>query len=139
MPTIDTLSVRFEADAQELFRSLDTLEERLSVLREGRTHTLPGMSDISMQLTVTADEAISSALSGAGETLKSAVLSHEMQFAAALQSAENAMAAALLSAADRLANSIHITVPITLNGQRVATATSKNLDQRALTSGVMRP
>jgi len=137
MPTIDTLAVRFEADAQALFQSLDTLEMRLSALREGRVHTLPAMSDISMQLTVTADEAISRALQGAGETLKNAVLSHEAQFSAALQSAQQAMAAALQSAVSRLTDSIQITVPVTINSQRVATATAKTLDQRALTSGLM--
>ena len=137
MPTIDTLAVRFEADAQELFRNLDTLETRLNTLRAGSVHTLPAMSDISMQLTVTADDAISRALQGAGDTLKSAVLSHEAQFSSAVQAAGSAMAGALQAAVDRLAASIHITVPVTLNGQRITTATVKNMNQRALTSGLM--
>ena len=114
MPTIDTLAVRFEADAQELFSQLDTLESRLNALREGRTQTLPAMNDVHMQLTVTADEAISRAVQGA----------------------QQAMAAALQSAVDKLSASIEITVPVTISGQRVASAATSTMTQRALSRGV---
>lgn len=133
--TIDTLAVRFEADAEALFRSLDTLEARLDALRAGSTQTLPAMQDIGLQLNITADEAISRALQGAGDTLKAAVLSHEAQFSSALQTAGQAMASALQGAVDRLSSSISITVPVTISGQRVATATAATLNQRAKTRG----
>lgn len=138
MSTLDTLTVRFEADAKALFDSLDTVSDRLNALRAGSTNVLPAMGDIQMQLTVTADEAISRALSNAGSMLSAAVLSHEEQFASALSASQQAMAAALQSAAQQLASSIQITVPVAINGQQVATATEKLKDKLALQSGSLK-
>lgn len=138
MSTLDTLTVRFEADAKALFDSLDTVSDRLNALRAGSTNVLPAMGDIQMQLTVTADEAISRALANAGSMLSAAVLSHEEQFASALSASQQAMAAALQSAAQQLASSIQITVPVAINGQQVATATEKLKDKLALQSGSLK-
>lgn len=138
MSTLDTLTVCFEADAAALFSSMDTLETRLAALRAGSVQTLPAMGDVLMQLTVAADDAISRALQNAGNTLSAAVLSHEAQFSSSLQSSQQAMASALRSAAQQLSPTIHVTVPVTISGQRVSSASEKFNTQRALQTGALK-
>lgn len=137
MPTLDTLTVCFEADAKSLMQDLDALEMRLDQLQLGRSVAFPSTSDLEMRLTVAADQSISQALSTAGDTLSQAVLSHETQFAAALAQAENALADALSRAVDKLASSIRITVPVSIDGKKVADATIKNIRQQSLSRGSM--
>ena len=135
MPTLDTLTVRLEADARQLMHDLTALETRLDRLQQGRAFSFPQASELEMRLTVAADQSIARALQNAGDMLSQAVLSHEAQFSAALSQAQNAMAAALQSAVDRLASSIRITVPVSIDGQRLATATVKNIRQQSIARG----
>ena len=135
MPTLDTLTVRLEADARQLMHDLTALETRLDRLQQGRAFSFPPASELEMRLTVAADQSIARALQNAGDMLSQAVLSHEAQFSAALSQAQNAMAAALQSAVDRLASSIRITVPVSIDGQRLATATVKNIRQQSIARG----
>ena len=137
MPTLDTLTVCFEADARNLMQDLDALEMRMDQLQRGKSVAFPSASELEMQLTVVADHAVSQALSTAGDTLAQAVLSHETQFSAALAQAETALTDALSRAVDKLASSIHITVPVSIDGQKVAAATVKNIRQQSLTRGSM--
>ena len=88
-----------------------------------------------MRLTVTADQAISRALAGAGDTLANAVLSHETQFAAALSEAQQALSHALNAAIERLASSIQITVPVHVDSKKLTTATVQNIRQQSVTRG----
>lgn len=135
MNILDTLAVRFEADASALFRSLDTLDARLSALRRQSAApvSLPAM--LEMRLTVAADDAISRSLSGAGQTLSEAVRAHDAAFSGALADAQHAMAAALQSAVDKLAASITVTVPVNIDGQRLVSATLANLRRRSVSQG----
>lgn len=135
MPTIETLTVRLEADAQSLLQDLSALETRLDQLQQGKIIAFPRASDLELRLTVAADQAISHALQSAGDTLSQAVLSHEAQFSAALSQAQSAMASALQSAADKLASAIQITVPVSIDGQRLATATIKNIRRQSIARG----
>lgn len=135
MPTLDTLTVRLEADARSLLSDLTTLETRLDRLQQGKSAAFPRASELELRLTVAADQAISHALQGAGDTLSQAVLRHETQFAAALNQAQSAMTAALQNAVDRLASSIQITVPVSIDGQKLATATVKNIRQQSIARG----
>lgn len=135
MTTLDTLCVRFEAEAGDLFNSLDSIESRIAALREGgdTAATLP--AEIEMRLCVAADEAISSALRGAGDTLSDAVAGHEVQLGASLAAAQQAMAAALQSAVNRLSASFNVTVPVYIDSTRVANAALGKIKQRLLSSG----
>lgn len=135
MPTLDTLTVRFEADARNLLHDLSALESRLDRLQTGRTVAFPTASELEMRLTVTADQSISRALAGAGDVLANAVLSHETQFSAALSQAQSALADALSAAVDKIASSIHITAPVYIDGQKLADATVKNIRQQSVTRG----
>ncbi len=135
MPTLETLTVCLEADARKLMNDLTALETRLDHLQQGRSISFPQASELEMRLTVAADQAVSRALRGAGDTLSQAVLSHETQFAAALAQSQNALVAALQGAVDKLASSIHITVPVSVDGQRLAAATVRNIRQQAITRG----
>lgn len=135
MPTLDTLTVRFEADARALLHDLTALETRLDHLQQGRAVAFPQASELEMRLTVAADQAIFHALQGAGDTLSAAVLSHEAQFSTALSQAQNALASALQNAVDKLISSIQITVPVSIDGQRLATATVKNIRQQSIARG----
>lgn len=136
MPTLDTLTVRFEADARNLLHDLSALETRLDRLQQGKSVAFPTASELEMRLTVTADQAISRALAGAGDTLAGAVLSHETQFAAALSEAQEALSRALNAAVERLASSIQITVPVHVDSQKLATATVQSIRQQSVTRGV---
>ena len=157
MTTLDTLSVRFEADTAALFSSLDALETRLAALHNANEMPLTLSQEIETRLTVTADEAISRALNGAGERLSQAVEhhdaayasaltaagerlvqaidGHEVAFGSALAAAEQAMAAALQNAVNRLQSAINITVPVSVDGYRLGTATLKGLKQQSLAAG----
>lgn len=135
MPTLDTLTVRFEADARHLLSDLTAMETRLDALQQGKNVTFPGASDLAVHLTVTADQAISRALATAGDTLANAVHAHESQFAASLSQAQAALADALTAAVNKLASSISVTVPVYVDGQKVATAAVKNIRQQSLTRG----
>lgn len=135
MPTLDTLTVRFEADARALLSDLNALETRLDQLQQGRNIAFPHASELEMRLTVSADQAISRALAGAGDQLSQAVSNHEKQFSTALSQAQNALAAALQKAVDKLASSIQITVPVTIDGQKLATATLRNIRQQSIARG----
>jgi hypothetical protein len=135
VPTLDTLTVRFEADARNLLQDLTALETRLDHLQQGKIVSFPGASELEMKLTVTADQAISRALSTAGDTLSAAVLSHEAQFSAALSHAQSALSDALSQAVNKIASSIHITVPVYVDGQKVASAAVKNIRQQSVSRG----
>lgn len=135
MPTLDTLTVRFEADARNLLHDLSALETRLDRLQQGKSVAFPSASELELRLTVTADQAISRALAGAGDQLKNAVISHETQFAAALSEAQEALAHALSAAVDRLASSIQITVPVHVDSKKLTTATVQNIRQQSVTRG----
>ncbi|MBR6787338.1 MAG: hypothetical protein IKM26_05415 [Clostridia bacterium] len=135
MPTLDTLTVRFEADARNLLNDLSALETRLDRLQMGRAVAFPSASELEMRLTVTADQAISHALSGAGDVLAHAVQAHEVQFSAALSQAQAALADTLSAAVDKLASSIRITAPVYIDGQKLADATVKNIRQQSITRG----
>ena len=135
MPTLDTLTVRFEADARHLLSDLTAMETRLDALQQGKNVTFPGASDLAVQLTVTADQAISRALATAGDTLATAVHAHESLFAASLSQAQAALADTLTAAVNKLASSISVTVPVYVDGQKVATAAVKNIRQQSLTRG----
>ena len=135
MTTLDTLCVRLEAEAGDVFGTLDTLETRLAALRgqDNRPISLP--ADIEMRLTVAADDAVSAALAGAGETLSAAVASHDVQLASALASAQQALADALTAAVNRLTASLSVTVPVYIDSTRVAGAVVGNVKQRMMTAG----
>lgn len=135
MTTLDTLCVRFEAEAGDLFNSLDSIESRVAALREGGDAAVTLPADIEMRLCVAADEAISAALRGAGDTLSDAVAGHDVQFGAALAAAQQAMAAALQSAVNRLSASFNVTVPVYVDSTRVANAALGKIKQRLLSSG----
>lgn len=135
MSTLETLTVCLEADARRLMNDLTALETRLDHLQQGRSVAFPHASDLEMRLTVAADQSIARALQSAGDTLSQAVLSHETQFSAALAQAQNALVSALQNAVDRLASSIHITVPVSIDGQRLAAATIKNIRQQSIARG----
>lgn len=157
MTTLDTLSVRFEADTAALFSSLDALETRLNALRSTNEMPLSLSQEIETRLTVTADEAVSRALNGAGERLSQAVEhhdaayasalaaagerlvqaidSHEVAFGSALAAAENALAAALQSAVSQLQNAINITIPVSVDGYRLGSAALKGIKQQSLAAG----
>ncbi len=135
MTTLDTLTVSFEADANALFSSLDALDARLAALRGQGTQRLDFNHEIETMLTVTADEAISRALSGAGERLAAAVSAHEANFGSALASAERAMADALQAAVNRLSASINVTIPVSVDGYRLGTAALRGLQRQSLASG----
>lgn len=135
MPTLDTLTVRFEADARNLLNDLTALETRLDRLQTGRSIAFPSTSELEMRLTVAADQAISHALAGAGNVLASAVRDHDVQLSASLSQAQAALADALAAAVDRLASSIHITAPVYIDGQKLADATVKNIRQQSITRG----
>lgn len=135
MPTLDTLTVRFEADARQLLNDLSALETRLDRLQTGRTVAFPSASELEMRLTVTADQAISHALRGAGDTLANAVSGHEVHFSDALAKAQSALADALANAVDKLTASLHITVPVYVDGQKLASATLKNIRQQSVSRG----
>ncbi|MBQ7455202.1 MAG: hypothetical protein IJS53_02055 [Clostridia bacterium] len=135
MSTLDTLTVRFEADAADLLGSLDDVDRRLKALRDQRTIPLTLAGQIETRLTVAADEAISRALSGAGERLSQAVEGHEAAFGQALAAAEQAMGAALQSAVRSLQNSVNITIPLYVDGARLTTAVVRGLRQQTLTQG----
>ena len=135
MQTLDTMTVRFEADARALLGDLDTLESQLDRLQEGKTVSFPSLSDLQLRLTVAADEAVSRALSGAGQTLAQAVDSHEVKLAQALNQSQKALAAALQSAADKMASSIRITVPVSVDGQKVANAVINKLRLQSVSGG----
>ena len=135
MPTLETLTVCLEADARKLMNDLTALETRLDHLQQGKSVAFPHASDLEMRLTVAADQSISRALHSAGDALSQAVLSHETQFSAALAQSQNALVSALQSAVDKLAASIHITVPVSVDGQRLATAAVKNIRQQSITRG----
>lgn len=137
MPTLETLTVCLEADARKLMNDLSALETRLDHLQQGKNIAFPHASDLEMRLTVAADQSISRALQNAGDTLSQAVLSHEAQFSAALAQAQSALTAALQGAVDKLASSIHITVPVSVDGQRLATAAVKNIRQQSITRGTI--
>lgn len=137
MPTLETLTVCLEADARKLMNDLSALETRLDHLQQGKSVAFPHASDLEMRLTVAADQSISCALQSAGDTLSQAVLSHEAQFSAALAQAQSALTAALQGAVDKLASSIHITVPVSVDGQRLATAAVKNIRQQSITRGTI--
>lgn len=136
MNILDTLAVRFEADAGELFASLDAIDARLLALRSSGEQPVTLPLEWQAQLTVTADEAISHALSSAGDTIAEAIRAHDVAFSDALADAQRAMAGALQSAADKLASSITITVPVNIDGQRLADATISNLRRRSLSQGM---
>ena len=84
MTTLDTLSLRFEAETDALFSDLDSLDARLQALADPHEMPLSLTQELETRLTVTADEAISQALSGAGERLSQAVEGHEAAFDRAL-------------------------------------------------------
>ncbi len=135
MTTLDTLTVSFEADAEGLFSSLDALDARLTALRAQGAQQINLNHEIETLLTVTADDAISRALSGAGDRLSSAIEAHEIAFGAALAGAERAMADALQAAVNRLSSAINITVPVSVDGYRLGTAALRGLQRQALGSG----
>lgn len=135
MPTLDTLTVRFEADARNLLHDLSALEARLDRLQTGKAVAFPSAAELEMRLTVTADQAISHALAGAGNTLSAAVLSHEEQFSAALAQSQSALADALSRAVDKLAASLHITVPVYVDGRKVADAALKSIRRQSVSRG----
>ena len=135
MSTLDTMTVRFEADARSLLSDLNALENRLDRLREGEAVSFPSLSDLQLRLTVAADEAISRALSGAGHTLSQAVLSHEAQFSRSLTQSQKALSGALQKAADKMASSIRVTVPVYVDGQKVAQAVIGRLRRQSVSEG----
>lgn len=135
MPNLDTLTVRFEADARALMRDLDSLDQRLDRLQEGKTVAFPSFSSLEMRLTVAADEAISRALQGAGDRLSQAVTLHETAFSAALSDAQRQLAAALDHAVSRLSSSIQVTVPVSIDGARLSTHVAKRLREQSSISG----
>lgn len=137
MPNLDTLTVRLEADAQALMKDLDSLDQRLDRLQEGKTVSLPAFSALEMRLTVAADEAISRSLNGAGEALSQAVLQHETAFSAALADAQRQLAAALERAVERLSSRIEITVPVSIDGARLTTHVISRLREQSVGSGGM--
>lgn len=136
MATLDTLTVRFEADAEALFRGIDTLETRLASLKT--EHTLPGggLLDIQTRLTVTADEAIARALSGAGQTLSDAVRREDAALARSLDSAQGALCDALRGAVSQLASSINITVPVSIDGYQLGQAAVRGIRRVSLSQGM---
>lgn len=136
MPTLDTLTVRFEADARNLLHDLSALETRLDHLQQGRSVAFPSTAELELKLTVTADQAISRALAGAGDALAGAVLSHEVQFSAALSEAQEALSHALNAAVEKLASSIQITVPVHIDSKKLATATVQGIRQQSVSRGV---
>lgn len=135
MTTLDTLSLRFEAETAPLFSDLDSLETRLQALANPHEMPLSLTQELDTRLTVTADEAIQSALSGAGERLAQAVESHEAAFDRALAAAEHSMATALEAAVSRIQSAIHITVPVNLDGYRVGQAVLNGLRRQSLAQG----
>lgn len=135
MTTLDTLCVRLEAEAGSLFQDLDTLEHRLTALRgqSGQRVSLP--AELEMRLSVTADEAIAGALSGAGDTLSAAVQGHDVQLGGALAEAQQAMAAALQSAVNKLSASLNVNVPVYIDSTRVANAVVNQVRRRLVSGG----
>jgi len=135
MPTLDTMTVRFEADARNLLNDLNALETQLNRLQEGKTVSFPSLSDLQLRLTIAADEAVSRALSGAGHTLSQAIQSHETQFSQALAQSQKSLASALQKAADKVASSIRVTVPVYVDGQKVANAVIGKLRRQSVSGG----
>lgn len=135
MNTLDTLSVRFEADAGAVFAVLDGLSARLESLRGAGSAHFTLTHEIETLLTATADGAISHALSDAGERLSSAVRDHEVSLDRALSAAQNVLAAALQSAVNKLAASINVTDPLNVDGYRLATAALRGLRLQEVASG----
>ncbi len=135
MTTLDTLCVRLEAEAGDVFGKLDTLETRLHALRGQGAQTISLPADLEMRLTVAADDAVSAALAGAGETLAAAVAGHDAQLGAALASAQQALADALTAAVNRLSASLNVTVPVYIDSTRVANAVVGNVKQKLMMKG----
>lgn len=137
MNDLDTLSVRFEADANALFHTLDDLDTRLNALKRGGNIAVSLSHEIETLLTVTADGAIARSLENAGDTLAKAVRDHDLAFESALAQAENAMAGALQAAVNKLAASINVTIPVSVDGYRLGTAAVKGLKRQSLAKGKM--
>jgi len=131
--TLETLTVRFEADADAFFQSADALEKRLAAIKSASPVRLP--LDLETRLTVAADGAISAALSGAGDTLAQAVRDHEVSFQSALSDDRRQLAAALESAVSRSVSNISVTIPVTVSGSTVTTAAVRSLRERMLSQG----
>ena len=135
MSTLDTMTVRFEADARALLGDLNALETRLNQLQEGKSVSFPSLSDLQLRLTIAADEAVTRALSGAGYTLSQAIQSHETHLSQALAQSQKSLAGALQKAADKMASSIRITAPVYVDGQKVANAVISRLHRQSVSGG----
>lgn len=135
MATLDTLTIRFEADAEHLFRGIDALETRLNAIKgEGELFT-GGELNLHARLTAVNDEAIRDALSQAGNTLAQAVQAQDARAADAMTRAEDSLCAALRSAADTIISSIHITVPLTVDGYKLGQAAISGIRRVAASQG----
>lgn len=132
MSNIETLTVRFEADAAPFFKSAEEIEQRLRSLRQGGA---PVPLEMETRLTVAADSAIRRALEGAGETLAEAVRAHDISLGNALAGAERELADALRSAVRQAVSAITITVPVTVSGTAVSSAGARDTKVKTLLQG----
>lgn len=135
MATLDTLTIRFEADAENLFAGLTALETRLNSLKGDGEIFSNGELNLSARLSAVSDEAITGALSRAGETLAQAVRAQDIRAADAVSGARAQLSAALEAAVDKIASSIHITVPVSVDGYRLGLAAVRGIRRVAAAQG----